>query len=167
MADLSRVREPLEIAAASPDPKVRQMAIRRKELEVDIQRLDNFFSLYAGEEPANGNGEPVAAAPAAKPGRKPRSARPDKDVPKQSVKRGKHGAFLENIKEALLKYGPLDKESLFARYKEFAPEDTTRTVESMRVSLVRYPSDITRVSKSDKRYWVVGEPLAQTFEEAA
>ena len=49
MADTARHKDPLEIAAASPDPAVRGMALRRRALEQEAETLDFFFSLYSGE----------------------------------------------------------------------------------------------------------------------
>ena len=66
MADLNRVRDPLELAAASPDPVVRRMAIRRKEIEPEMQRLDGFFAVYAEQpesKPTQKAVLPVKAAP--------------------------------------------------------------------------------------------------------
>ena len=39
-------KTPLELAAESPDPAVRGLALRRRNLEVEIQKIEGFFSIY-------------------------------------------------------------------------------------------------------------------------
>lgn len=143
MADMTRVRTPLEIAAASPDPKVRRMALRRMEMEPEMKRLDAFFALYADE--------PEPAAAPAKPQRNASIA--------NAAKADKPDPLHDTVRAILLEHGPLDGRGLYERYMQRVPDDTAQTQEKLRMALVRRKERIGRVSASDSRYWPVGVPL--------
>lgn len=156
MADLTRVRDPLEIAAASPDVKIRHMALRRKEMEPEMKRLDAFFEVYAGEPDSASPTQPKAMPRAAPTARKP--------APK--VASGSSVAVREAVRLILMQGGPLDRESLLVRYRAAVPSDAGRTSRSLRDILAKHSGVIGRVSASDGRYWLVGHPVPEAHAAA-
>jgi hypothetical protein len=157
MADMSRVRTPLELAAASPDPKVRRMAIRRLEMEPELRRLDAFFALYA-EEPEPATASTTQAAQPAKPSR---------TAAANAARLAKPDPLHDAVRAILLERGPLSRDELYDRYMERIPEDTNRTPETLRIALARRKDKIGRVSATDVRYWPVGSQLPSGVNGAA
>ena len=68
----TNIKPILESAARSPDPMVRNMAIKRMELAQQMDQMDTFFAIYGEAQGAPKPG-PAKAAPAAvaKPAAKP------------------------------------------------------------------------------------------------
>lgn len=159
MADLTRVRDPLEIAAASPDAKIRHMAIRRKEMELEMKRLDAFFEVYAGE-PDTAT-QPQAKVPL-------RAVAPVAQRQSSAAKPGVVGSVSvrDAVKAILLREGPLEREALLLRYRETVPADAGRTSRSLRDTLAKHGGVIGRVSAIDARYWVVGLPVPEASAAA-
>jgi hypothetical protein len=136
MADLTRVRGPLEVAAESLDPVIRTLAIRRIEIGREAASLDVFFAAYI-------EGQKRYA-----------------EVPKAETKApSKSDALTEHVKAILVERGPLDIAALYDAYRMRVPEDTTRTQEALRVALTKRKLAVDRVSETDRRYWPVGVPL--------
>ena len=119
MADLSRLRDPLEIAAASTDPIVRKMALRRKEITIEMARLDSFFTTYAEEKTDSS----VAAAAESK-------------TKIGSNLRSK--IVIQRLKDILVEHGPLNLDRLHAKYCESHPDDSTRNKEALRVVIASW-----------------------------
>ena len=143
MADLTRVRDPLEIAAASPDPVVRRMAMQRKALDEEKRRLDTFFDIY-GSEP-----EPAKPVQPDRPAR----ARPP-SAPPPAAQEIDTGAVVEHV---LTQTGPLGLDDLYVRFKEASGSGMSK--ESFRQALHRRAGRFPRVSAEDRRYWMAGAPL--------
>jgi len=140
MADMNRVRSPLEIAAESPDPVVREMAIRRIEIGREIVSLDAFFTMYEG-----------ARAKA--------TSAPKAESKTESRPVSKRDMLADKVKEILLERGPLDIKALHEAYCILVPEDAARTLGALRVALTHRTQIVDRVSETDRRYWPVGAPL--------
>lgn len=135
MADLNRVRSPLEIAAELPDPVVREMAIRRIEIGREIAALDIFFTTYEDAR-ARTTGVPKPNA----------------------VPAVKQDMLADKVRAILMERGPLDINALHEAYCLLVP-DNTRTREALRVALTHRKQVVDRISETDRRYWPVGVPL--------
>lgn len=138
MANDDRARDALELAAASPDPAVRRLAIRYKEIHREIEILDGFFSIYTtvggnvtagitGSAAGNGTSSPAQEGKAVRP------------------------AVAKALQGILAERGPLDLDSLHAEYVARYPEDAGRTREQVRMGLARHPERFRRVSPEDRR----------------
>ena len=138
MADINRVRDPLELAAASPDPVVRQLALRYKELQAEMAPMKAFLDMYDSVKVGVATPQPQDGKPAS-------SATGD--------------AVVERVKVILVREGPLDLDALYEQYIKATPEDADRSREAFRVTLAKRRGDISRVSETDRRYWPAGVPL--------
>lgn len=143
MADLTRIREPLEIAAASPDPVVRAMAQRYMEMKRELAVLDPLFALYARESAA------IEARPhaAAKGNGKVAVAMPLPPLPSDAAKAA---AFDAAVRAALAERGPLPLDELHAEFERRNPGDG-RNRDALRVAL-QSRRWVVRVSEKDRRY---------------
>lgn len=139
MADATRIKDPLEIAAASPDERIRRMAIRRKECAAEMQRIDGALTvIYSfGDAPQ----APAVKAPAgAGNGAQP----PD--------------GFADAVTAVLSDSGPLSFDALHERYIERVVDDKDRSKDAFRAALYRRKARIAPLSEQDRRYWIVGRP---------
>jgi hypothetical protein len=146
MADMTRIKDVLEIAAASPDTAVRRLAMRQKELQAELDGINAFFAVYGSIEdtvlPVK-----IAKIPPRKPGEVPKTGRVTVDD------------MLAGIKTIMLRHGPMKLDPLFTQYCLDFPHDAGRDKESFRATLNRRHDVIGRVSETDKRYWPVGAEL--------
>jgi hypothetical protein len=144
MADLTRVKDPIEIAAASPDPVIRAIALKFKAMKAELDSLEVFFGFYAMQ--ING----ASAAPAKQAAMKlppislPATAEPP-------VKRER-----KIIKELvdILSAGPLSLADMTAEYHRRHPDDL-KTSEAIRVAAFNAKGRIGREPDNDKRYYVL------------
>ena len=95
-------KTPLELAAESPDPAVRGLALRRRSLDVEIQKIEGFFSIYGSVAetalPAPSGAKPLPSTPQQTPPvSKP--ARSQRQSP--AVQRKSSAAFIEAVTTVL------------------------------------------------------------------
>lgn len=126
-------------AAASPDPRVRNVAQRRLEIAKEIEPLDNFLSFYATE----------AATVAVKqkavvPARPANASTPSKT------------ALMVDAAIAVVRtHGkPMPLSVLYAELSKAAPDLVSPNVNSMRAALRDHRARIANVDGSG--YWIVG-----------
>ena len=128
MSTQERVRDPLEIAAASPDPVIRTMALRYRALEQQKVQLDAFFSVYSGVEA-------VEDAPAPPQAPAHERARPPAPKARPSPRSATLG---DNVHEILVAAGrPLEIGEIATAYRARFPQDAARTGESLRVAMAK------------------------------
>lgn len=137
MADLSRVKDVTEIAAASPDQRVRDMAIRYKQTFADLQLLDSFFDVYskgvAQVQPKVTPKTPVA--------------------PISGDRKDLFGACMTAILQRA--QHPLTASEMLSKYCDESPADAPyRDREGMRVALAKRKSIFGRTA--DKKYCLAG-----------
>ena len=148
MADLTRIRDPHEVAAASPDPVMRAIAQRSKDARAELARLDNMLAFYAEESAAQ------SAAPPKPSGNgkvMPINRAPEK-IPDMEMN-VKASAFDDGIRSILVK-GPLSLDDLLAEFRKVFPADT-RNRDALRSALNKRRAFVGRVSEDDNRYCLV------------
>lgn len=132
-----RTKGALELAAASPDPAVRQLALHYKSMVQELEALDGFFAVYYGAG--------AAAVPAQAPTRiASNGAAPPAPAARKI-------AVAQEIQDILAARGPLDMDALRAAYVAKNPDDADRTREQIRLSVARHPDRFKRVSTEDRR----------------
>jgi len=115
MADPTRVRDPLELAAASPDPHVRQLALSVKRKKAEIAALETFFATY---------GSAVAETGAVETAHAPRASRKD--------------ATGDVIAEIMAEIGaPVDLDTVYDSYRVKNPSGSLGTRDSLRVAMTK------------------------------
>jgi hypothetical protein len=146
MANADRTKDAMEMAAASPDPAVRQLALSYKAMRQQLEALDGFFAIYNGGvvQPLGG------AAPAATNGSggpAPVVHKPAAGAPKSTV--------TKSLCDILAEKGPLDMDALHGEYVRRNPDDAGRTREQVRLGTARHPDRFRRVSDTDRRVCLV------------
>lgn len=136
-----RTKGALELAAASPDPAVRQLALHYKSMAQELEALDGFFAVYLD---AGTDATPKSAAQAAF------RLRPD-DVIMTSPAKPRKSTVAKSLRDILTEQGPLDMGSLHSAYVIRNPDDAGRTREQIRLSVARHPDQFCRVSADDRR----------------
>ena len=138
-----RVKDAMELAAASPDPAVRQLALRYQAMRLEIEALDSFFAVYSGSKPLG----PLAVEPVA-----------IETKPINGVVRA-NGTTRPSVAKALrailLEKGPLDLDSLHEEYVRRNPDDAGRTRDQVRLGVARHPERFKRLSTEDRRIGLI------------
>lgn len=129
LTDVREIKDALDKAASSSDPRVRGVAMRCKELQQEYDRLTDFVQIYAGASPATGavpaavgqlpapSVEKKVTAPSAPRGRPAGSG-------KSSQKVDANDAFSKEICHLIESYQtPLKLGALHAVYLQAHPED--------------------------------------------
>jgi hypothetical protein len=135
----------LALALESPDPVVRNLAIRREEIHRDLARLDNFLGAYA--ELSSGARVPTLSGTDADsseakptPGATSRRNRPD---------------FGEEVVGIILAHGaPMPFESIRAAYADRHGAEPEQNIRKR----LRRREDVLRVIDG-RGFWPVGRPI--------
>jgi hypothetical protein len=164
MADLTRVKDPIEIAAASPDPVIRAIALKFKGMKAELESLEGFFGFYATQVagPAMSMAKPLGAAI-----RQATASIPPKlTVPSETEPPVKRERKIVKELVDILSAGPLTLADMTAEYHRRHPDDL-KTSEAIRVAAFSAKEKIGREPDNDKRYYVIpgsdagpGTPLA-------
>jgi hypothetical protein len=139
----------VEMAAQSPDPRVRGVALRRLEIEREIGPLDGFLSFYCTEAAMV---VPVVAVVADL--KKSSPVRPvngaAKDAPKD-VPKGKTERNIDTMKQVIAAHGqPMSLQALFDTMQRDHPAQCWASPESMRARLAEHKDKLIRCNGG---YW--------------
>lgn len=135
----------VDLAAQSPDPRVRSVALRRLEIEKEIAPLDGFLSFYCAEV-AN------VAVPVAK---KPIPPNANGHAKEPAQPRGKTERMIEVAKDVIVTYGqPMPLSMLFDTMQRDHPNLCLASPDSMRARLAEHKDKLVRVDS--RGYWPVG-----------
>jgi hypothetical protein len=128
----------VEMAAQSPDPRVRNVAQRRLEIEREIAPLDGFLSFYCDEAVVIASVAAAAAVPVTK---KVVSSQPlNGTAPK-----GKTERMIDVAKGAIVEYGqPMSLQMLFETMQRDHPALCLASPESMRARLAEHKDKLIR-----------------------
>lgn len=138
----------VELAARSPDSRVRGVAMRRLEIEREIAPLDGFLSFYCAE--AEHVGPEVKQSASAK---KPAPAQAN-GVDKAESK-GKTVRMIEVARDAIVAYGkPMPLPMLFETMRRDHPAVCLASQDSMRARLAEHKDKLVRVD--GRGYWPAG-----------
>lgn len=156
---MDEMREALDKAAASPDPAVRNMAIRYQEIRSEFDQYEAFFNIY--KQGITKNGTATAVRPAI--------TRERVMVPRAS-RTHKVDSFSSALQTVITTYGqPMMLKELYSTYLEQHPEDQT-TIETFRQRLVKRrkaPDGSALISLVKGRgYWWAGAPLPEEAGDA-
>ena len=146
MADLTRVKDPIEIAAASPDSVIRAIALKFKAMKAELESLEGFFGFYATQVSG------PAPAPAAKPAV---SVAPKLTLPSQTEPPVKKERKIIKELVDILSAGPLSLMDMTAEYHRRHPDDQ-KSSEAIRVAAFNAKDKIAREPDNDKRYYAIG-----------
>lgn len=147
----------VELAAASPDPRVRGVAMRRMEIDKERASLDNFLSFYMSESAATSPVPLPASTGARQMTRKAKAKAQGKSV------RAKTLRMLDAAKTIIVSSGkPMQLGALHdlmvARYPDLALANPT----SLRVRLSGHRDKIVKVD--DAGYWPNDHPMPENGE---
>jgi len=136
----------VELAAQSPDPRVRGVALHRLEIEKEIGPLDSFLSFYCAEAAI----VPVAVLAAA---RKPVPARVNgKPIKGMAAPKGKTVRMVEAAKEVIVASGrPMRLSALFEAMRRDYPDLCLSSADSMRARLAEHKDLLVNVDS--RGYW--------------
>jgi hypothetical protein len=141
---MDEMREALDKAAASPDPAVRNMAIKYQEMQQEFGQYEAFFNIYKQGIRKNG------AAPAAARSSATRE-RLHLPTPAARPRTGRVDNFSAAAQALLLAHGqPMKLKEIYTTYQQAYPEDQT-TIETFRQRLVKKRELITLVPR--RGYW--------------
>ena len=143
MADLTRVKDPIEIAAATPDPVIRAVALKFKAMKAELENLEGFFSFYAGQIG-------TTTAPVAKP----QAAVKSIPLPETAAPPVKRERKITKELVEILSAGSLNLADLTAEYHRRHPDDQ-KSSEAIRVAAFNSKERIGREPDNDKRYYVI------------
>lgn len=139
----------VELAAQSPDPRVRSVAQRRLEIEKEIVPLDGFLSFYSAEAanivvPVTKKANPVSV-PSHANGHATEAVQP----------KGKTERMIEVAKGVIVTYGqPMPLPMLFETMQRDHPALCLASPDSMRARLAEHRDKLVRVDS--RGYWPVG-----------
>ena len=146
----------VEIAAASPDPRVRGLALRRMELARDLEPIDAFLGFYADNTAQPAAPDPIAKAKQGTNGRQVPAVRQDKTKPL-----GKMARMVAAICVMIMEKGspmtlPDIWDGLGSRHSTLRPS----SMDSLRARLSEHRDTIRRVD--ERGYWptAVEAPVA-------
>jgi hypothetical protein len=143
MADANRIRDPIEIAAGSPDVRIRRAALDRMHHAKEVEKLDAFFDHYF-TLPVDDTPAPVKAEQrvrfAAQPSRAPKA---------------KSDRMTDIIVAILIEKGPLSSGDIATEFNGRAPDLPPKSKEDMRMALGRRSDIVGRVSAVDRRYQLI------------
>jgi hypothetical protein len=134
----------VELAARSPDQRVRGAAMRRLEIENEIAPLDSFLSYYCDEADRSGVEVKQAAVPVTK-----------KPTPATGEQKGKTIRMIEVARDAIVAYGrPMSLSVLFETMRRDHPAVCLASQDSMRARLAEHKDKLVRVD--GRGYWPAG-----------
>lgn len=147
------MREVLDLAASSPDSRVRGMALRYREALDEMDKFVGFFALYKNAK--NEVATPVKVSPA---------KTPVKTIIKRRPREPKEDTFAPAIRDIILAHGaPMKLSDMREIYLQQHPNDQT-TPETFRQRLVKrrtMPDGITPliVLVPKRGYWWADQEL--------
>ena len=137
-------KTPMERALLSSDPAIRNLALRRREIDSEAQKLDSFLKLYA-DLPANGIQGAVIFPNSVMERPRPRFA----------------GDFIAMVRAVLREAGhPLSLANLYEAFWERVPEQTRSPKESFRQKLKENRAVIITLPNKGG-YWIADTPLPE------
>ena len=135
----------------SPDPAIRNIAIRRREIDEEAGRLDGFLQLYS-DLPANSV---------------TRGVHPQRDSVMSRPAPRFAGDFVAMVRAVLREAGrPLMLDELYTAFWARLPEQTPSIKESFRQKLKENRMEII-VLPNKRGYWLADTPLPEGFGVAA
>lgn len=139
------VKQALEVAAASPDPKVRSLALRRVKIDEEAKTLDGFFALYSDEATQN--------APAPVVARASKKAKISSTGTFQTEEgRVKSTEFVTMVNQVIAASGlPRGTGEIFDLLKSSHPAECPKSQASLRVRLTVRPDLIQKVG--NRGFW--------------
>ena len=147
----------VEMAAASPDPRVRSVAMRRMEIDKERASLDNFLSFYMSE--ASSVSSPVREAQ----GGKKTVARKAKEKASGRKVRDKTLRMLDAAKNIIVASGqPMQLGVLHDQMVAQCPDLALANATSLRVRLSGHRDKIAKVD--DIGYWPMDHPMPENGE---
>jgi hypothetical protein len=145
----------VEMAAQSPDPRVRGVAQRRLEIEREIAPLDGFLSFYCGEAVAIAPIVPIAAAVVAVPVTKKPNPVHVNGASKDAAPKGKTERMIEVAKGIIVASGqPMTLQVLFDRMQRDHPALCLASPDSMRARIAEHKDKLARFDS--RGYWPIG-----------
>lgn len=140
----------IELAAQSPDARVRSLAQRRLEIEKEIEPLDGFLSFYCAESVAL----PVSAKLAVGIARKPSQVANGAAQPK-SVAKGKTERMIDAANVLIVAHGrPMQLAELYEAIRREHADLSLASPDSMRARLAEHRGRIARID--GRGYWPAG-----------
>jgi|SRR5579859_471881 len=150
------MKDALDRAASSPDPAVRNMAIRYRETQQELANYEGFFAIYKQGVKTNG------VAPVTRPAAATRST--TAKAPSMS-RSDRNDTFSTSMKNILTQNGqPMKLNEVHAAYQAQHPEDPT-SKETFRQRLVKRRDIITLVPHQGY-LWIDEQPKSEVSENA-
>jgi len=155
------MKDALDKAATSPDPAVRNMALRYREMQQEFDQYAAFFTIYKTGITVNGTATHVRPAGRTAPANAS-AARERVALPRTRPRTDKIDVFSTDLRDLLLEINrPLRLNEIYTTYRQRRPEDEV-SIETFRQRLVKRKQQGMVSLIPQRGYWWAEAPLTES-----